>query len=206
MNETFHLAGEGSTHRRIIEAALQEFTERGYKGASTRAIAERAGVNEVTLFRHFGSKLDLLRIAVEYEVSQMHVPESLEPYLEMDFRAGFTAFLREFLMQLTCQSDILMLGFAESYSHPQIVYSLRQMFWRIRITLQDFFNEMQKRGRMREADNHVLSQMVIATLHTTPLIKKHAPSEWADQLTDERLIAALVETIASAYGISNSTP
>jgi AcrR family transcriptional regulator len=49
------------TRERIISAAESLFAERGYTATTTRAIAERAGVNEVTLFRHFDSKLGILR-------------------------------------------------------------------------------------------------------------------------------------------------
>lgn len=46
---------------RIVAAAAQLFAERGYTATTTRAIAERAGVNEVTLFRRFESKAGVLR-------------------------------------------------------------------------------------------------------------------------------------------------
>lgn len=45
----------------ILAAAAGLFGERGYRGTTTRAIAERAGVNEVTLFRRFGNKQGVLR-------------------------------------------------------------------------------------------------------------------------------------------------
>jgi AcrR family transcriptional regulator len=48
-------------HRhRIIEAAARVYAQHGWRGATTRRIAEEAGVNEVTLFRQFGSKHALL--------------------------------------------------------------------------------------------------------------------------------------------------
>lgn len=46
---------------RILAAAAALFAEHGYRGTATSAIATRAGVNEVTLFRHFGSKEGVLR-------------------------------------------------------------------------------------------------------------------------------------------------
>jgi AcrR family transcriptional regulator len=49
------------TAAEILAAAAALFAERGYAGATTRAIADRAGVNEVTLFRRFESKAGLLR-------------------------------------------------------------------------------------------------------------------------------------------------
>jgi AcrR family transcriptional regulator len=50
---------------RIIEAAARIYAAHGYRGATTRRIAEEAGVNEVTLFRQFGSKSALLDAMVE---------------------------------------------------------------------------------------------------------------------------------------------
>lgn len=48
-------------HRhRILQAAARVYTQHGWRGATTKRIAEEAGVNEVTLFRHFGSKEALL--------------------------------------------------------------------------------------------------------------------------------------------------
>jgi len=47
--------------RSIIEAAVNLIGERGVDGATTAAIAKRAGVTEKTLFRYFPSKSDLVR-------------------------------------------------------------------------------------------------------------------------------------------------
>jgi TetR/AcrR family transcriptional regulator len=43
----------------FIHAALRLFSSSGFRGTSTRAIAEAAGVSEALLFRHFPSKADL---------------------------------------------------------------------------------------------------------------------------------------------------
>ena len=50
-----------STEQRILDAALKVFANEGYTGATTRRIAEEANVAEVTLFRKFQSKENLLR-------------------------------------------------------------------------------------------------------------------------------------------------
>ena len=54
----------------ILDAALTVVVERGYLGATTRAIAKAAGVNEVTLFRRFGSKDKLLGAAIGREAQR----------------------------------------------------------------------------------------------------------------------------------------
>lgn len=62
-------ATAAETSRRLIEAARLEFGDKGIECATTRAIAARAGCNEVTLFRHFSSKQKLLA-AVVHETSE----------------------------------------------------------------------------------------------------------------------------------------
>jgi AcrR family transcriptional regulator len=52
------------TRERILAAALDLFSERSFEGASTRLIAERAGVQQPLLTYHFGSKEELWRTAV----------------------------------------------------------------------------------------------------------------------------------------------
>ena len=49
------------TSRKILEAAIRVFARDGVAGATTREIARVAQVNEVTLFRYFKNKNELLR-------------------------------------------------------------------------------------------------------------------------------------------------
>ena len=48
----------------ILEAALDEFAEHGYHGASTEAIARRAGISQPYVFRLFGTKQELFMAVV----------------------------------------------------------------------------------------------------------------------------------------------
>lgn len=48
------------THEELKRAALELFAEHGYDATGTARIAKRAGVSEMTLFRHFPSKGALL--------------------------------------------------------------------------------------------------------------------------------------------------
>src|SRR5471032_1425556 len=53
-----------NTGQRILDAALRVFGRDGVSGATTRQIARVARVNEVTLFRYFKNKNELLRQVV----------------------------------------------------------------------------------------------------------------------------------------------
>jgi AcrR family transcriptional regulator len=47
----------------VLEAALSEFADRGYEGASTEDIARQAGISQPYLFRLFGTKKELFKAA-----------------------------------------------------------------------------------------------------------------------------------------------
>ncbi len=53
------------SRERILDAAARVYSRHGFRGATTRLIAAEAGVNEVTLFRTFGSKGALLEAVLE---------------------------------------------------------------------------------------------------------------------------------------------
>lgn len=54
---------------RIFTAAVEMLMSGGYGGATTKAIADEAGVNEVTLFRRYGSKAGLFEKAIGHRLA-----------------------------------------------------------------------------------------------------------------------------------------
>lgn len=59
MNSTENKSLNTDMRQRIMDAAGRLFTEKGYTGTTTLAIAREAGVNETTIFRNFGNKENL---------------------------------------------------------------------------------------------------------------------------------------------------
>jgi AcrR family transcriptional regulator len=66
------------TQRKILTAALEVFSERGFSGASTAAIAARAKVAEKTLFAQFKSKRELLARTIRPSVFLLIEPRVFE--------------------------------------------------------------------------------------------------------------------------------
>jgi AcrR family transcriptional regulator len=54
------------TKKRILAAAELVFSREGFHGATTREIARQAGVNEVTIFRHFHTREELLGATLKH--------------------------------------------------------------------------------------------------------------------------------------------
>jgi AcrR family transcriptional regulator len=59
------------TRNRILDAAEHVFSRDGFQGATTREIAREAGVNEVTIFRHFHSREELLDSTLKHSCASI---------------------------------------------------------------------------------------------------------------------------------------
>ena len=102
----------------LLEAAALLYAETGYRGATTRRIAMQAGVNEITLFRHFGSKDALMREAIARAgsppVHEMLPENPRDPFREVrDWAKAHIAELRE-------RRSLIRTCMAETEEHPGI--------------------------------------------------------------------------------------
>ena len=104
--------------QRLLEAAGRVYAEVGFRGATTRRIAEEAGVNEVTLFRLFGSKAQLIAEAIRCiePLTRSPLPETpVNPLRELtEWCSGVTKVLRE-------SRAVIRKTMAELEEHPEMV-------------------------------------------------------------------------------------
>ena len=59
--------------QQIIDVAVQLFSQKGFRGTTTKEIAQAAGVNEAIIFRHFATKQDLYTAIMDRKASSAEV-------------------------------------------------------------------------------------------------------------------------------------
>jgi TetR/AcrR family transcriptional regulator len=87
--------------QQILEVAFGLFARKGYDGATTREIAEEAGINEALLFRHFSSKENLYWTMIEEVCQQRGRRQRVQKVLDgggTDFEV-FQGIAREILVR-----------------------------------------------------------------------------------------------------------
>lgn len=100
----------------LLEAAAHAFSSAGYKGASLRAIAKRAGVSFQLIQHHFGTKQDLWQAVVEYLYSGLVVPDELLRFdPRSDLRAQFHDHLRRMMISTLERSNLRKIAFMEQF-------------------------------------------------------------------------------------------
>ena len=116
-NGTAESAG-GSIRNRLLEAGLELLAEQGYRGATTREIAQRAGVTEQTLFRHFGTKDALLREAVQHFTAPL---KALVPHASGNLQGDLLALIRQVASILEARQGLIARMMPEISRIPELV-------------------------------------------------------------------------------------
>ena len=103
---------------RILEAAARVYSQHGFRGATTRLIAQEADVNEVTLFRTFGSKEALIEEAMrhcaEYAQFAALPDEPVDPEQEL------TAWCASHIEHMRRQSAMIRACMADFAARPEV--------------------------------------------------------------------------------------
>jgi AcrR family transcriptional regulator len=103
---------------RIIEAAARVYARHGFRGATTRLIATEAGVNEVTLFRIFGSKAALLEAVLTQQQVGLSAVVPL-PDVPSDPVGELSAFVQSHLEKLRVMRPLLVQAMSELDQRPE---------------------------------------------------------------------------------------
>lgn len=132
-------------------AAIDLMAEKGYKGVSTKEIAAAAGVSEMTLFRNFGSKFNLLEKAIDRYHYSIEMTRIFNEKVTWDLRTDLLMFSRMYheimdrnrkLFLIVLRDDELIEIRERAQKHPRKLLEL----------LTNYFTEMQSRNRMIQTD------------------------------------------------------
>ncbi|WP_375473340.1 TetR/AcrR family transcriptional regulator [uncultured Nostoc sp.] len=107
------------TRTRLIEAALQVFANLGVQGATTREIARVAGVNEVTLFRHFASKEQLLAAVMKNALALQTEALAHSEVWTQDLKIDLKQYAHLYNTMLETQEDLIRTFIGEAKRHPE---------------------------------------------------------------------------------------
>lgn len=144
------------TKERILEAGLKTFSEKGYLGATTREIARKAGVAELTLFRHFSSKERLFEEMINTYTFLPALKGLLPEIKGMKYVDALSEIARRFLERLTERRDLIKIMHAEVHLYPAKVKDIYHNFIdELYRTLASYFRELQARGVLREFDTEL---------------------------------------------------
>jgi AcrR family transcriptional regulator len=119
---------EKSVHERILQAAFELISGKGYAAVSTREIALRAGVAEVTIFRRFTSKENLFRQTAKHYASIPVLEELIPALLDKPLKDGIRQLVYSYLDRLSDNKDWIRIFQLELQRDPDTSQTLFHSF------------------------------------------------------------------------------
>jgi len=150
------------TAERIIEAAIQLISEKGYTAATTKAIADLAQVNEVTIFRHFGNKQGILKTIVDRFSYNPILQKMMHEEVTWDLEKDLNHFSMKYFEYMMSIKDLVMIGFKESMQFPEISNEIATVPLIFKNELIQYFEEMHHKGKIREVNFEAAALSLIA--------------------------------------------
>jgi AcrR family transcriptional regulator len=113
---------EPQTDERILDAAYRLMAQHGYARMSMDAIAAEAGVTKPTIYRRYGTKIELAMAALVYKCDPSRPP------ITGDTRADLIAEMEHFRRAISRPYGMSLLGtvLAEEHETPELLAAFRE--------------------------------------------------------------------------------
>jgi len=162
------MSGE-DRHLQILRVAMRLFSQRGFRGTTTKEIALAAGVSEAMVFRHFATKEELYSAILDHKAC-LH--DSLDPLQAVaqaiaarDDRAVFEGLALEALNQHDCDPEFHRLLLHSALEE----HELAQMFWEKVVrrgyrSLRGYIRARQREGALKDFEPLVLIRAFVGMI------------------------------------------
>lgn len=182
LNTSKHIhAITDNTNIRILDAAFKIFSSKGYSGTTTREIAHEANVNEVTIFRKFKSKENLLK---EVFNSNLAAFSSLDNLFQIQKDVNLETELR-FLGETIAnpmedkkrenKSQVHMfmhMLFEEAKKRPEVAEVLLAFVKKSIKPISKYFETQIKNGKMRNINPQTAALTLISYISYTSMLRE----------------------------------
>src|SRR5256885_662278 len=187
--------------QRILSAAARVYSQYGFRGATTRLIAAEAGVNEVTLFRTFGSKAELLQAMLLSHVSATAVPVIVDT---ADPERAITEWCATVLDYLRGHAHIIRKTIAEAEERPEAACAACEGPNSAGASLVLYVERLRDEGRADpEADIDIAVSMFMSAMFGDALYRDIIPDSFPQPV--EEAAAKYATTFMRAAGL-RATP
>ena len=162
------------SRERILEAAARVYSKHGFRGATTRLIAAEAGVNEVTLFRTFGSKGALLEAVLEENDRGDEVNPLPDP--PVDPQRELTEWVETHLERIRTLRPMLIHAISEYEERPEVADFACRGRIDVHHHITEYVTRLHELGLAdRDADVSAAVTMLISAMMSDAMGRPMAP-------------------------------
>lgn len=142
-----------TTSERLLLAAINLMAEKGYDGTTTKEIAATAGVNEVTLFRHFGTKEKLLEAAFQRFHYAAEMTKLFQDGLTGELYSDLLALSRTYHRIMHRNKKLISIALKGSNSLPdEVLHEAARNPKHLKELLTDYLTSMANEGKVIDSN------------------------------------------------------
>lgn len=168
--------------QKILEAAARTYAQHGFRGATTRLIATEAGVNEVSIFRTFGSKDQLFQTLMRERSTVLALAEL--PDHPGDARTELTDWVQGQLGMMSAHSSFLRKAMSEMEERPDAALTACKGPECAREQLETYVQQLQAANRAApDADVHTAVSMLMSSLFGDAMCRDVIPEGFPQPAT-----------------------
>lgn len=154
---------KAATKRALLAAAVEVFARQGYDGATTKAVAAAAGVNEGLIQRYFGGKAGLLQAVVNGICDERLADCRLAPLGDC-LKTEIAAFLHHEVANAAANRDFMRVLLSRALVDAALAATLKAQYKESRIPrLVERLRHFKEEGRL---DSSVDLQALATTIVT----------------------------------------
>ena len=151
------------TKQKLLDAALEAFSEAGYQGTSTRDIAARAGVHHPLITYHFSNKDRLWRSAVKYVFADFieALKEAQRDHASDCPKERFASMIRIYVRHAALRPSLHKIVLQESSNHSSRLEWLSENFLGpLATSAAAYIEQLQQTGIMPPGDPRMIYNMI----------------------------------------------
>ena len=186
---------------RLIAAARKLFGEQGYARSTTRAIAAEAGVTEVTLFRHFGTKQNLFRSLVQQQALEPMFAR-MEAMMSDDYAADMLLLGRIFQRVMKERHAQVRMMLCEAGQFPEVAEVMAENPRRMRAFLAEYLARQQAAGRVRSGHVQALAQAFWGMFFAWGIAQGTLSQALEPPISDDDLVRSFVDAFVAGTAAS----
>jgi len=187
--------------KQIIEAAVAEFQEKGYAGASMDRISERAHVSKRTVYNHFESKDSLFRAINQYMAD--HVNSALDLPYDPDLP------IRDALLRLGWAEGELMVDprfmnlarmvIGENIRDPEMAADMNERMTKMTV-FSEFIGRAAGEGKLKVPDTSVAAEQFLGLIKSRGFFPYIYSGGVPEREEVEKIIEESVDLFLAKYG------
>lgn len=194
-----------TARERILEAALESFAEKGFSGTSTKEIARKARVNEVTIFRQFRSKRALFAAVISERSPLLGIAERVSLDTKGPVEELLANNVRTVLRMMRANRKMYFVVLGDAWRQPKMrIMAYEEIVKKGVGFVGALMKDLMDAGKMRRMDPEIAARALMGAVQfhfmTTEIMGGGVPSPEEEERIIRGFVSIFVNGVKPEQG------